>query len=210
MEAVPESIPLSVLHEDEHLVVIDKPAGMVVHPAIGHLRGTLVNAVLGRWPDAREPGGEPWRPGVVHRLDAETSGVICLARTAATLAFLQAAWAERRVSKRYLALAAGHPRADWLACDGAIGRHPKDFRRRAVRPLGEGDAKEARTTFVVLHRAAGWTALECRPVTRSASTSPISATPCWPIRSTDAAAPGRCTPRRASQPCAAMRCTPGP
>jgi 23S rRNA pseudouridine1911/1915/1917 synthase len=165
MEAVPEDIPLSILHEDEHLVVIDKPAGMVVHPAIGHLRGTLVNAVLGRWPDAREPGGEPWRPGVVHRLDAETSGVICIARTAAALAFLQAAWAERRVTKRYLALAAGHPRADWMACDGAIGRHPKDFRRRAVRPLGEGDAKEARTTFVVLHRGAGWTALECRPVT---------------------------------------------
>ena len=164
MEAVPEDLPLSVLYEDEHLVVIDKAAGMVVHPAIGHLRGTLVNAVLGRWPDAREPGGEAWRPGVVHRLDAETSGVIVIARTPQTLAFLQAAWAERRVSKRYLALAAGNPRADYLACDGAIGRHPKDFRRRAVRLPGEGDAKEARTTFLVLHRASGWTALECRPV----------------------------------------------
>ncbi len=164
MDAVPENIPLSVLHEDEHLVIIDKPAGMVVHPAIGHTRGTLVNAVLGRWPDVREPGGEAWRPGIVHRLDAETSGVICVARTASALAFLQAAWAERRVSKRYLALCAGSPRADWMACDGAIGRHPKDFRRRAVRPLGEADAKEARTTFVVLHRGAGWSALECRPV----------------------------------------------
>lgn len=164
MEAVPEAIPLSVLHEDEHIVVIDKPAGMVVHPAIGHLRGTLVNAVLGRWPDARD-GGEPWRPGVVHRLDAETSGVIVVARTAQALAFLQAAWAERRVQKRYLALAAGSPRADWMACDGWIGRHPKDFRRRAVRLPGEGDAKEARTTFVVLHRGSGWSALECRPVT---------------------------------------------
>ncbi len=164
MEAVAEDIPLSVLHEDEHLVIIDKPAGMVVHPAIGHLRGTLVNAVLGRWPDSRD-GGEPWRPGVVHRLDAETSGVICLARTAAALAFLQAAWAERRVTKRYLALCAGHPRADWLACDGWIGRHPKDFRKRAVRLPGEGDAKEARSTFVVLHRGSGWSALECRPVT---------------------------------------------
>jgi 23S rRNA pseudouridine1911/1915/1917 synthase len=165
MEAVPEDIPLSLLHEDEHLVVIDKPAGMVVHPAIGHLRGTLVNAVLGRWPDARDPGGEAWRPGIVHRLDAETSGVIVVARTAAALAFLQTAWAERRVQKRYLALAAGSPRADYLSCDSPIGRHPKDFRRRAVRPLGEGDAKEARTTFVVRHRGSGWSAIECRPVT---------------------------------------------
>jgi len=165
MEAVPEDIPLTVLHEDEHLVVIDKPAGMVVHPAIGHLRGTLVNAVLGRWPDAREPGGEAWRPGVVHRLDADTSGVIVIARTAAALAFLQTAWAERRVTKRYLALVAGMPRADYLSCDGWIGRHPKDFRKRAIRPEGEGDAKEARTTFVVLHRANGWSAIEGRPVT---------------------------------------------
>ena len=165
MEAVAEAIPLAVLHEDEHLVAIDKPPGMVVHPAIGHLRGTLVNAVLGRWPDAREQGGEPWRPGVVHRLDAETSGVIVIARTAAALAFLQAAWAERRVHKRYLALVAGTPRADWFACDGWIGRHPRDIRKRAVRPEFEKDAKEARTSFVVLHRATGYTAVECRPVT---------------------------------------------
>jgi len=165
MEAVPEDIPVNVLHEDAQIIIIDKPAGMVVHPAIGHLRGTLVNAVLGRWPDAREPGGEAWRPGVVHRLDAETSGVICLARTAQALAFLQTAWAERRVTKRYLALCAGNPRADFLACDGAIGRHAKDFRKRAVRPLGEGDSKEARSTFVVLHRANGYSAVECRPVT---------------------------------------------
>jgi 23S rRNA pseudouridine1911/1915/1917 synthase len=165
MEAVPEDIPISVLHEDEHLVAIDKPAGMVVHPAIGHLRGTLVNAVLGRWPDARTPGGEAWRPGVVHRLDAETSGVIVIARTAAALAFLQQAWAERRVAKRYLALCAGSPRADYLVCDGWIGRHARDFRRRAVRSPGEGDAKEAKTTFVVLHRGSGWSAVECRPVT---------------------------------------------
>ena len=165
MEAVPEALPLSVLHEDEHLVAIDKPAGMVVHPAIGHLRGTLVNAVLGRWRDGRDPGGEPWRPGVVHRLDAETSGVIVIARTPQALAFLQQAWAERRVQKRYLALVAGSPRADWFACDGWIGRHARDFRRRAVRQPGEGDAKEARTSFVVLHRADGWSAVECRPVT---------------------------------------------
>jgi 23S rRNA pseudouridine1911/1915/1917 synthase len=165
MEAVPEDIPLTVLHEDEHLIAIDKPAGMVVHPAIGHLRGTLVNAVLGRWRDHREAGGEIWRPGVVHRLDADTSGVIVIARTAAALAFLQAAWAERQVRKRYLALVAGMPRADWFACDAWLGRHPRDFRKRAVRKPGEGDAKEARTSFLVLQRGDGWSAVEARPAT---------------------------------------------
>lgn len=165
MEAVPEDIPLTVLHEDAHLIAIDKPAGMVVHPAVGHTRGTLVNAVLGRWKDHRDAMGDVWRPGVVHRLDAETSGVIVIARTPAALAFLQAAWAERRVEKRYLALAAGSPRADWFACDEWIGRHLRDFRRRAVRIQGQGDAKEARTSFVVLHRGTGWSAIECRPVT---------------------------------------------
>ncbi|MEK7412138.1 MAG: RluA family pseudouridine synthase [Planctomycetota bacterium] len=165
MEAVPEDIPLSILHEDEHLIAIDKPAGMVTHPAIGHTHGTLVNAVLGRWKDHRSAGGDVWRPGVVHRLDAETSGVIVVARTAEALTFLQAAWAERRVTKRYIALVAGNPRADWFSCDGMIGRHAKDFRKRAVRVAGEGDAKEARSTFVVLHRADGYSAVECRPVT---------------------------------------------
>lgn len=160
----PEDIPLAVLHEDEHLIVVDKPAGMVVHPAVGHTRGTLVNALLARWPDARA-GGEAWRPGIVHRLDAETSGAICVARTPAALAVLQAAFAERRVRKCYLALCAGRPRADVLACDAAIGRDPRDFRKRAVRPLGQGDAKEASTLFLVRARGDGYSVLEARPRT---------------------------------------------
>ncbi|MCS6970013.1 MAG: RluA family pseudouridine synthase [Planctomycetota bacterium] len=160
----PEDIPLSVLHEDEHLLVVDKPAGMVVHPAIGHTRGTLVNALLWRWPDARS-GGEAWRPGLVHRLDAETSGVICVARSAEALAFLQAAFAERRVRKQYLALCAGRPRADVLRCEAPIGRDPRDFRKRAVRRLGEGEAREAETLFLVRARGDGYSVVEARPRT---------------------------------------------
>ncbi|MCK6489731.1 MAG: RluA family pseudouridine synthase [Planctomycetes bacterium] len=164
MEACPEDIPLTILHEDEHLIAVDKAAGMVVHPAIGHLRGTLVNALLGRY-GTHLPGGEGWRPGIVHRLDADTSGVMVVARTAAALVFLQAAFKERRVKKRYLALAAGHPRADFFLCDGWIGRHPRDFRKRAVRNEGEGDAREAHTSCVVLRRNTGFSVVEARPRT---------------------------------------------
>lgn len=163
MQVAAEDIPLAILHEDEHLVAIDKPAGMVVHPAIGHARGTLVNALLGRYGDA--PGGEPWRPGIVHRLDQDTSGVIVVARTPAALVALQAAFKERAAQKRYLALAAGAPRADWLEHAGWIGRHPHDFRKRAVLAEGSGGAKEAYTSFVVRHRGDGYVAVEARPRT---------------------------------------------
>jgi len=159
----PEDLPLSVVYEDEQLVVIDKVAGMLVHPAPGHLHGTLVSALLHRY--GRTLGGDPWRPGIVHRLDQETSGLIVAARTDAVHEFLQEAWKERRVLKRYLALVSGQPRADVFDHTGAIGRHPRDFRRRAVLPLGEGDAKEAYTSFQVLHRDSGWSAVEARPRT---------------------------------------------
>ncbi|MBA3707514.1 MAG: RluA family pseudouridine synthase [Planctomycetes bacterium] len=165
MEAVAEDIPLTILHEDDHLVVVDKPAGMVVHPAIGHLRGTLVNALLGRYGNFGGPGGEPWRPGIVHRLDADTSGVICVARTPAALAFVQEAFKSRDVAKRYLALVAGSPRADFLENAKWIGKHPKDFRKRAVFKAETENAKEAYTSVLVLHRADGYAVVEARPRT---------------------------------------------
>lgn len=163
MEAEPEDIPLTVLHEDEHLVVIDKPAHMVVHPAVGHRRGTLVNALLGRY--GQSLGGEPWRPGLVHRLDEDTSGVIAVARTAASLAFLQTAFRERQVGKRYLALVHGEPRADWLEHGGWIGRHPKDIRKRAIFPADSEGAKEAYTSVMVRQRCVGYAVVEARPRT---------------------------------------------
>lgn len=160
MEAVAEDLLLRILYEDEDLVVVDKAPGMVVHPAIGHPRGTLVNALLGRY--GHTLAGEAWRPGLIHRLDADTSGVIAVARTPAALQRYQDAFRERRVTKRYLALAHGAPAADVFEHRGWLGRHPKDFRKRAVRPDGTAGAKAAHTGFVVRQRHAGYAVIECR------------------------------------------------
>jgi 23S rRNA pseudouridine1911/1915/1917 synthase len=166
MEAVAEDIPITILHEDQHLIAIDKPPGMVVHPAIGHARGTLVNALLGRYGSVLPTAdgiGEVWRPGIVHRLDQDTSGVILVARTTAALTFLQDAFKARTVIKRYLALIAGKPRADFMENASWLGRHPKDFRKRAVLPDGADGAKEAYTSVVVLERRTGYSIVEARP-----------------------------------------------
>lgn len=168
MEVVPEDIPLTILHEDRHLIAINKAAGMVVHPAIGHARGTLVNAILGRYGSVLPTAdgvGEVWRPGIVHRLDQYTSGVMLVARTTAALTFLQDAFKARTVNKRYLALVAGRPRADFMEHAGWLGRHPRDFRKRAVLPDGAEGAKEAYTSVVVLERRTGYSVVEARPKT---------------------------------------------
>lgn len=168
MEAVAEDLPLIVLHEDEHIIVVDKAPGMVVHPAIGHPRGTLVNALLGRYgamPVGADGTPSAWRPGIVHRLDEHTSGVMLVARTTAALTFLQDAFKARQVEKRYLALVAGRPRADFFANDSWLGRHPRDFRRRAVFPAEAEGAKEAYTSFVVHERYDGYSVVEARPKT---------------------------------------------
>lgn len=164
MEAVPEDLPLSVLYEDDRLIVINKAPGMVVHPAIGHHRGTMVNALLFRY-GTTLASGEGWRPGIIHRLDAETSGVIAVARDDEALRFVQDAFKARTVRKRYLALVAGAPKADYVENTKWIGRHAKDFRKRAIRLEGEGDAKEAQTTFLVHARCNGYSVLEARPRT---------------------------------------------
>jgi 23S rRNA pseudouridine1911/1915/1917 synthase len=164
MEVAPEAIPLSILHEDEHLIVVDKPPGMVVHPAVGNLHGTLVNALLGRY-GSHLPSGEAWRPGIAHRLDQDTSGAIVVARTPAALVALQAAFKAREVGKRYLALAAGKPRADFLENAKWIGRHPRDFRKRAPFPAEAAGAKEAYTSFIVHDRRDGYAVVEARPRT---------------------------------------------
>ncbi|HKY53275.1 MAG TPA: RluA family pseudouridine synthase, partial [Anaerolineales bacterium] len=108
IDLVPEQIPLNILFENEDLFVVNKPAGMVVHPAAGHARGTLVNAVLGYDPDIEGIGGEE-RPGVVHRLDKETSGLILLAKNERAHRWLQDQFRLRKVEKIYLALVDGKP-----------------------------------------------------------------------------------------------------
>jgi 23S rRNA pseudouridine1911/1915/1917 synthase len=127
----PEDIPLTVVYENSDLVVIDKPAGMVVHPAYGNRSGTLVNAALARWPEMREAGDEE-RAGIVHRLDKETSGLLVMAKNAASLEALQAQFKARTVYKRYLALVEGAPGNSSGLIDAPIGRDPRQRKRMAV------------------------------------------------------------------------------
>ncbi len=126
-----EPIPLSILYEDDELVAIDKPAGMVVHPAHGHTTGTLVNAALSHWPQVANLLGEE-RPGIIHRLDKDTSGVIILAKTRPALLDLQAQFKARTVSKQYIALVEGIPDNPEGGIDAPIGRDPRQRKRMAV------------------------------------------------------------------------------
>ena len=132
-EAAP--IELDVLYEDECLLAINKPAGLVVHPAPGHWQGTLVSALLHRW-RTPPPGLDPARLGIVHRLDKDTSGVLLIAKTAAALAELGRQFHDREIDKQYLALVWGVPRRSRGTIDEPIGRHPVHRQRMAVRPRG--------------------------------------------------------------------------
>jgi 23S rRNA pseudouridine1911/1915/1917 synthase len=142
----PASIPLVVVYEDEHLAVIDKPAGLVVHPAPGHWDDTLVNALVAR--GTTLAGGAEGRPGVVHRLDRDTSGLMVVARTDLAHRRLGAAIAARRVRRTYAALAWGHLDASPLVIEAPLARHPTDRKRMAVTPRG----RPARTDAWVVGR----------------------------------------------------------
>lgn len=155
-----EAIPLSVLYEDGDLIAIDKAAGMVVHPATSHQSGTLVNAALARWPELRDVGGKG-RPGVVHRLDKDTSGVILLAKTDAALADLQGQFKRREVEKRYLALVEGLPESSEGIVDAPLGRDPRRRKRIAVVQGGQ----EAVTHYRLLEAFEEHALLEVRPQT---------------------------------------------
>jgi 23S rRNA pseudouridine1911/1915/1917 synthase len=145
-EILPEKIDLAVVHEDDSLLVVDKPAGMVVHPAPGNWSGTLVNALLGR--EGRDADGVPDRAGIVHRLDKETSGLLVVAKTERAQRLLGAAIADRRVARRYAAMVWGHLAQDTLTIDRPIARDPNDRKRMAIVSTG----RAARTDFVRLAR----------------------------------------------------------
>jgi len=131
LDAQPEDLPLDVLYEDEHLLVLDKAPGMVVHPAPGHLRGTLVNALLYRVKDLSGIGGR-LRPGIVHRLDKDTSGLMVVAKGDEAHVALSNAIRRREVRRVYLAVAWGHLTESPLTIDAPIGRDPRDRKRMAV------------------------------------------------------------------------------
>jgi 23S rRNA pseudouridine1911/1915/1917 synthase len=156
---VPEPVELAVVFEDEQVLVVDKPVGMVVHPGAGHTTGTLAAAVLAHAPGTAGVGG-PRRPGVVHRLDKETSGLLVVAKTARAYDSLTAQLAARTVTRRYRAIVVGRMTAPSGVVDKPIGRHPHDRVRMAVLPRGRG--KRAVTRFEVLARFADFTDLEVR------------------------------------------------
>lgn len=146
-EIIGESIPLTVVFEDDALLVVDKPAGMVVHPAPGNWSGTLVNALMGRGGEI-SPGNSPDRAGIVHRLDKETSGLLMVAKTERSHRILSAAIAARRVKRRYAVMIWGHLSDDRLTVDKPLARDPRDRKRMAVVNSG----RQARTDFVRLAR----------------------------------------------------------
>ncbi|MGE3621658.1 MAG: RluA family pseudouridine synthase [Acidimicrobiia bacterium] len=142
------TVVVPVVYEDEHLLVVDKPAGLVVHPGAGRSTGTLVHGLLARHPELVGVGPDPVRPGIVHRLDKGTSGLLVVARTSRAHAALVAALAAHEVRRRYLALVWGHPDATQGLVDAPIGRSPREPTRMAVTEGG----RPARTAYVVRHR----------------------------------------------------------
>jgi len=145
-EAVPESevvdVPFGVAYEDEHLMVVDKPAGVVVHPARGHRTGTLAQALAGR----AAGGDEPWRAGIVHRLDRNTSGLLVVAKSDPVQRALKALLTERHLRREYLALVDGLPEARAGTIDAPIGRHRRE---RVLMSIDSEEPREARTHFEV-------------------------------------------------------------
>lgn len=146
-EVLAESIPLKIAYEDEHLLVVDKAAGMVVHPAPGNWTGTLVNALLGRGEPLAAGGGED-RAGLVHRLDKDTSGLLVVAKSDQAHRRLSSALAARQVTRRYAAMSWGHLKEDRVTVEKPLARDPRDRTRMAVVQTG----KAARTDFVRLAR----------------------------------------------------------
>lgn len=146
-EIIGEAIPLQVAFEDEYLLIVDKPAGMVVHPAPGNWSGTLVNALMGRGGELA-PGATPDRAGIVHRLDKETSGLLLVAKTERSHRLLSGAIAARRVTRRYAVMIWGHLDGDTLSIAKPLARDPRDRKRMAV----VIDGRQAKTDFVRLAR----------------------------------------------------------
>jgi 23S rRNA pseudouridine1911/1915/1917 synthase len=162
VDLVPEKIELKIIFENSNVLVIDKPAGMVVHPSAGHATGTLVNAILGQEGVLPEINGE-YRPGIVHRLDKDTSGLIMIAKNETSLRSLQDQFKSRNVQKIYLALVDGHPPSPMGRVEAPIGRDPGNRKKMAVVDPTRG--REAVTEYRTLDSFGDHTFLEVHPLT---------------------------------------------
>jgi 23S rRNA pseudouridine1911/1915/1917 synthase len=158
-EILPQPIPLDVVYEDDDVLVVNKPAGMVVHPAYGHRQGTLVNALLARYPDLAV--GDRGRPGIVHRLDRDTSGLIVVAKTEDALQHLRRQFKSRKVQKTYLTLVHGRPPAMEGIIEAPMGRDPHQRQRMAVVAGG----RAARTHYRLLEDLGDYSLLTVSPET---------------------------------------------
>jgi len=162
LDLIPEEIPLDIIFEDTNVLVVNKPAGMVVHPAAGHAVGTLVHAVLSHLPDLEGIGGKK-RPGIVHRLDKDTSGVILIAKNQASHIWLQRQFKSREIEKIYLALVDGSPATREGRIIAPIYRDRGNRQMMAVAPEGKG--KHSVTEFEVLQRYRHHALLRVHPIT---------------------------------------------
>lgn len=160
LEVNPEPIPLDVLYEDDHLVIVNKPAGLVVHPAPGHLGGTLVNALLAHCQNLSGIGGVQ-RPGIVHRLDKDTSGAIAVAKTDQACAHIQAQLRHKTARREYLGVVFGAPRTQDGTVDQPIGRHPVDRKKKAIVTEEQG-GRRAVTHWQVRERLGNYTLMHFR------------------------------------------------
>ena len=158
VEAVPQDIPLDVVYEDADVIVVNKPSGMVVHPAPGHPDGTLVNALLYHCAGTLSGVGGALRPGIVHRIDRDTSGLIIAAKNDAAHQYLSAQLADHTLARTYECIVVGKLREDRGTVDAPIARHPTDRKRMAVVAGG----REAVTHWEVIARYPGYTHVRCR------------------------------------------------
>ena len=158
VEAVPQDIPLDVVYEDADVIVVNKPSGMVVHPAPGHPDGTLVNALLYHCAGTLSGVGGALRPGIVHRIDRDTSGLIIAAKNDAAHQYLSAQLADHTLARTYECIVVGKLREDRGTVDAPIARHPTDRKRMAVVAGG----REAVTHWEVIARFPGYTHVRCR------------------------------------------------
>ena len=154
-----QQIPLDVRYEDADVIVVNKPKGMVVHPAPGHTDGTLVNALLAHCGDSLSGIGGEKRPGIVHRIDMDTSGLIIAAKNDAAHAALAAQLKDHSLARTYVCIVCGRVKDDSGTIDAPIGRHPTDRKKMAVT---QKNSREAVTHWRVLERFAGYTLVECR------------------------------------------------
>jgi 23S rRNA pseudouridine1911/1915/1917 synthase len=160
----PENIPLEILYEDDWLVVINKPPGMVVHPARGHWSGTLASALQYHFGNSLSTTGGPSRPGIVHRLDRDTSGAILVAKSDMSHSKLALQFQERSIEKEYFAIVVGSPDRDRDVIDSPIGMHPQHREKMAIR-RDDAASRPARTFYEIVERFDGFAALAVRPKT---------------------------------------------